>query len=58
MNIILVVVLLGVGITIGMYVVSQIAVHIDTNTNNKELLDNLRKMDKQDLMDKRIDDDK
>jgi len=58
MDIILIVVLLGVGITVGMYVASKVALHIDTNTNNKELLDNLRKMDKQDLMDKRIDDDK
>jgi len=36
---------LGVGIVIGMYVVGQIQNHIENRTQNKDLLDNMKKYD-------------
>ena len=36
---------IGVGIVIGMYVVSQIQNHIERSTQNKDLIDNINRMD-------------
>tara|TARA_R100001594_G_C3949984_1_gene242787 strand:+ start:576 stop:749 length:174 start_codon:yes stop_codon:yes gene_type:complete len=36
----------GVGLVMGMYIVSQISNHISANTQNKKLLNNLNKLDK------------
>jgi|TARA_R110001592_G_scaffold67741_5_gene207633 type III secretory pathway component EscR len=52
MDIMIVVVLIGVGIVIGMYVSSQVESHIENRTQNGNLLENLRKLDRQDIMDK------
>ena len=41
-----IIVCLGVGIAIGMYIASQIGEHICSRTNNKELLENMDKLDK------------
>ena len=40
------IIVLGVGIVIGIYVVSQIKDHIDSNINQKELVKNMKNYDK------------
>ena len=57
MDIMIVVVLIGIGIVIGMYVSSQVESHIENRTQNGNLLENLRKLDRQDIMDKPMFDD-
>ena len=54
MDLIIIVVLIGVGVVIGMYIVSQVGEHIHSNVQNTELMENLRKLDKKDIMDSRI----
>ena len=54
MDLIIIVALIGVGVVIGMYVASQVGEHIHSNVQNTELMENLRKLDKKDIMDSRI----
>ena len=40
------IVMLGLGVTIGMYISSQLKCHIRSNINNKELIKNLNEKEK------------
>ena len=42
-----IIMLVGVGIVLGMYIASQISEHIDHRTRHKEFMKNLEKFDKQ-----------
>ena len=41
-----IIIVLGVGIVIGMYITSQIKEHISSNINRKELIKNLNEKEK------------
>ena len=41
-----IIIILGVGIALGMYISSQIKCHISSNINNKELIKNLNEKKK------------
>jgi len=45
MELIVGVVTLGVGIAIGIYIASQISEHVDSRTQNRDLLENMKKRD-------------
>ena len=53
-SIITIIICVGVGVVIGMYITSQVGEHINSNMQNTELMENLRKLDKKDIMDSRI----
>jgi len=55
--VILTLVIGGLGIALGMYIASQVGSHIENSTQNSNLLDNMRKLDRQDIMDKRVEED-
>lgn len=42
-----IIMLVGVGIVLGIYIASQISEHIDHRTRHKEFMKNLEKFDKQ-----------
>jgi predicted RND superfamily exporter protein len=42
-----IIMLVGVGIVLGIYITSQISEHIDHKTRHKQFLENLEKFDKQ-----------
>ena len=48
---------IALGIALGMYIASQVGSHIENSTQNSNLLDNMRKLDRQDIMDKRMEED-
>ena len=53
----IIVVCVGTGIALGMYIASQVGSHIENSTQNSNLLDNMRKLDRHDIMDKRVEED-
>ena len=42
----IVIVVLGVGIALGMYITSQISEHIESSTQDRDLMRNIREMEK------------
>ena len=46
MDLMIVIVVLGVGIALGMYITSQISEHIESSTQDRDLMRNIREMEK------------
>ena len=55
MDITIIVVCLGVGIAVGMYIASQIGDSIEAKVQTRDLVENLRRFDRKDIMDRRED---
>lgn len=55
MDITIIIVCLGVGIAVGMYIASQIGDSIEAKVQTRDLVENLRRFDRKDIMDKRED---
>ncbi len=55
MDITIIIVCLGVGIVVGMYIASQIGDSIEAKVQTRDLVENLRRFDRKDIMDRRED---
>lgn len=55
MDITIIIVCLGVGIAVGMYIASQIGDSIEAKVQTRDLVENLRRFDRKDIMDRRED---
>lgn len=55
MDLMIIIVCLGVGIAVGMYIASQIGDSIEAKVQTRDLVENLRRFDRKDIMDKRED---
>jgi len=55
MDITIIIVCLGVGIAVGMYIASQISDSIEAKVQTRDLVENLRRFDRKDIMDRRED---
>tara|TARA_B100000780_G_C21029333_1_gene412681 strand:+ start:261 stop:521 length:261 start_codon:yes stop_codon:yes gene_type:complete len=55
-ELIVIIVVLGVGIALGMYIDSQVVAHIHRSTQDDRLLENMRNLQRPDIMDSIQDD--